>query len=102
MPKGDHLQRDLGRALQVVGRAGRDLAVEDQRLRPPTHEHGDAVSEIVTGEHEAILGRPLLRRIGDGAVIGRIQSHKRGIVTPRLIHNTMAAANRNMQGVQNA
>ena len=59
---GDHLEGDLGRPLQVVGRAGRDVAGEHQALRGASaHQHGDAVLEIAVGEQEAILGRPLDR-----------------------------------------
>jgi hypothetical protein len=55
-----HFRGDLGCSLQVVGRAGRDLAVEDQRFRSASaHQYADAAFEVVTRQQKAILGRSL-------------------------------------------
>ena len=58
-PLGDHRARDVGGALQIVLRAGRDLAERDLFGRAAAEQHGQLVHEIAPLHQIAILERQL-------------------------------------------
>ena len=52
---GDHLARDLGGALDVVGRPGGDVARHDLLRDPTTHEHRELVAHLLARHQELVL-----------------------------------------------
>jgi hypothetical protein len=59
---GDHLDRDFGGALKIVGRASRNTAGEHQLFRcVAAHENSDSVLKVCLGKQKAVFRRPLDR-----------------------------------------
>jgi hypothetical protein len=58
---GDHRPRDVGGALQVVARAGRDLAERDLLGAAPAEQHGQLGLQVAAAHQVAILERQLHR-----------------------------------------
>ena len=58
---GDHRAGDVGRALQVVLRAGGDLAERDLFGGAPAEQHRELVQQIAPRHQVAILERQLHR-----------------------------------------
>ena len=51
----DHLSRHLGRALEVVARAGRDVIAHELLRHAASKEHGEVVEHLVFRREEVIL-----------------------------------------------
>ena len=52
---GDHLARDLGRALDVVAGAGGDVAGDDLLGDAAAHQHRELVAQLLAGHQELVL-----------------------------------------------
>ena len=57
----DHLARHLGRALQIVARARRDVVAHELLGNATAQEHGELVEHLVLGLEEVVLLRKLQR-----------------------------------------
>ena len=57
----DHLARHLGRALQIVARARRDVVAHELLGNATSQEHGELVEHLVLGLEEVVLLRKLQR-----------------------------------------
>jgi hypothetical protein len=60
--EGHHLGGDIGRALKIVGRAGRNVAFEEENFGgTPAHEHGDTIPQFACRQKKAVFRRVLDR-----------------------------------------
>jgi hypothetical protein len=59
-PLADHLAGELGVALQVVARPGREVAVDEELGDPSAHAHGERVLDVLARVDVALLEGQLL------------------------------------------
>ena len=85
---GDHRARDVGRALQVVLRAGRDLAERDLLGRAAAEQHGELAEQVGARHQVAVLERELHRvaeraeaALDDRDLVHRVEAGQRRVAT---------------------